>query len=91
MDTIQIIMYFSTAIVTFISGLLIKKINLYESKYIPIQNVIIGVLSGLIAFGYGLFDNIFVAIISCFSASMFAGGVYDASKTKFGGDEIENK
>lgn len=82
MDTIQIIMYFSTAIVTFVSGLIIKKIDLYESKYIPIQNVIIGILSGLIAFGYGLFDNVFIAIISCFSASMFAGGTYDLGKTR---------
>lgn len=82
MDTIQIIIYFSTAIVTFISGFFPKKYELFDSKYIPVQNAIIGVLSGLIAFGYGLFDNIFVAIISCFSASMFAGGAYDLGKTR---------
>ena len=85
--TVELIMMFSTAIVTFVLGFIPKKLELYESKKIPIQNALIGILAGLIAYGCGMYDNILVGILTCFAGSMMAGGAYDLSKTRGGKNE----
>ena len=87
----EIIMTFSTMVVTLLLGFLSKKFDIVESNKIPIQNILIGILAGLLVFACRLSDNLFISILSCFAGSMCAGGVYDASKTKFGSDEIEDK
>ena len=83
----QGIMTLSTAIVTFAFGVFVKKFNLLESKYIPIQNALIGLVAGLLAFSCELYDNVWIAVVTCFLASMGAGGTYDLSKTRRADDE----
>lgn len=73
-------------VVTFIFGFISKKFELVESKYIPIQNVIIGLIAGLICYGLRL-DNMDLAtsIVTCIISALGAGGFYDLTRT--GGKE----
>ena len=80
--TIEIVMSFATIIVTFLLGLLTKKVEIVESKYIPIQNVLIGIIAGLLGYACGLYTNVFVGILTCFWSAMSAGGIYDLVKTR---------
>ncbi len=84
---IQAIMTLSTALVTFIFGLFVKKFDLMESKYIPVQNALIGIVAGLLAYSCKLYDNVWIAVVMCFIAAMGAGGTYDLSKTRGDSDE----
>lgn len=75
-----------TVIVTFIFGIIVKKYELVESKYIPIQNVIIGVIAGVICYGLQLDDmNLATSIVTCIISALGAGGAYDLVRT--GGKE----
>lgn len=78
----ELVMSFSTVIVTLFLGFLTKKFEIIESKYIPLQNVLIGIVAGLLGYACGLYTNIFVGILTCFGSAMCAGGVYDLAKTK---------
>lgn len=80
--TVEAIMSVVTALVTFFFGWLNKKINLTESDYIPIQNLLIGIASGLMVYAVGINDNIIVSIAICTISAFGAGGIYDLSKTK---------
>ena len=79
--TIEAIMTVMTAFVSYIFGLITKKFNLVESKYIPVQNFIIGI--GVALVYYFLVDNSSIAnaVIMAFSGLM-AGGTYDLIKIK---------
>ena len=68
--------------VTLIMGMISKKFNIMSSKHIPFQNVIIGVISGLLVYLTDLEPNIFNAFITCLIASFGAGGLYDTIKAK---------
>lgn len=68
--------------VTLIMGMISKKFNIMSSKHIPFQNVIIGVISGLLVYLTDLEPNIFNAFITCLIASLGAGGLYDTIKAK---------
>ena len=72
-----------TAIMTYLFGLLSKKVTWFKDEYIPLQNFVIGIVSGIIC---GLLNidgmNITTAIITCLSSSMAAGGIYDMVKSK---------
>lgn len=85
--TIPTIISFATAVITYIFGLLAKKYNWIESKYIPWQNALIGILAGIIARCVGLTDNLGAAIVMCIIAAFGAGGGYDLVKHS----EVENK
>ena len=52
--------------------LFIEKIS---SKFIPIQNVIVGIVSGVICYLAGIEQNLFNSIVVCLVASQAAGGV----------------
>ena len=65
------------ALVTLILGQITKKLGLVDKKYIPYQNLVIGVLSGVICWLVELEPNIMIAILSCLVASYGAGGLYD--------------
>ena len=71
-----------TIIVTLIFGELAKKFNWVESKYIPVQNLIIGVASGIGCYYFGVFDNLVLSIGTCLVSAWGAGGLYDTAKTK---------
>lgn len=79
--TLESIIPVITAIVTYIFGLLAKKFNWYESKYIPVQNFIIGVLSAMI-FYLSTPDVEFMPILFTVLSGFMAGGIYDISKTR---------
>ena len=65
------------AFVTLLLGQITKKIGLVDKKYIPIQNLIIGLLSGVICWLLELEPNVTKALITCVIASYGAGGLYD--------------
>lgn len=73
------------AFVTLILGQITKKLGWVDKKYIPYQNFIVGVLSGVICWLVELEPNILTAILSCLIASYGAGGLYDNLTIK--GDE----
>ena len=81
--TMMSIITIVTAIMTYLFGLLSKKVTWFKDEYIPLQNFVIGVVSGIIC---GLLNidgmNITTAIITCLSSSMAAGGIYDMVKSK---------
>lgn len=73
-----------TAFVTYIFGILAKRFDWLEKKYIPIQNMIIGIVAGVLVYLVGLSDNILASILICLASSFGAGGAYDLAKTKGG-------
>ena len=75
-----------TVVVTFFMGIISKKYELVESKYIPIQNVIIGIIAGVICYGLRLDNmNLATSIVTCIISALGAGGAYDLTRT--GGKE----
>ena len=52
------------------------------NKYIPIQNVLIGIISGLICFIFKIEPNLLTAMVLCLSATMSAGGIADLVNVK---------
>ena len=80
--TAEAIIGLCNIIVTLIFGFLAKRFNWIESKYIPVQNLIVGVLAGILSYLVGLTDNIIISVVSCLIGSMAAGGIYDTSKTR---------
>ncbi len=72
--TITSIISFVTLVIGFIS----KKLKIVNKKYIPYQNILIGIVSGFIVYMTGLDENIYKAVISALIASLSAGGIYDA-------------
>ena len=69
-----------TAIVTGIFGILTKKFEWDSSEYIPIQNILIGIISGLLVYLTGLNESIINSLIICVFSSLTAGGAYDVTK-----------
>ena len=81
--TAEMVIAVITAIVTYIFGILSKKFKWIESKYIPIQNAIIGICAGILCKILGLADsNMLVTIMYTLFGSMTAGGTYDLTKAK---------
>ncbi len=71
------------AIITYVLGA-VNKI-FWESlpnKYIPIQNVLIGFISGLICFIFKIEPNFITSMVVCLSATMSAGGIADLVNVK---------
>lgn len=79
--TVEIIFMLVQAVVTAILGIFIKD-NILPSKWIPIQNIVIGIISGIVALGFDLFVNAPIAIVTCLAISLGVGGGYDAIKIK---------
>ncbi len=69
-------------LVTYICGA-ITKIFIEEipNRYIPIQNVIIGIISGVICFFIEIDDNIIESILICLMSALSAGGISDLVDT----------
>ncbi len=78
---IENIMAIATAVVTYVFALITKG-ELVESKYIPLQNIIVGILAGVLAYFCGIGDNMFLLIMNCIVGAMSAGGTYDLLQTK---------
>lgn len=70
-------------VVAYICGAITKIfIDSIPNKYIPIQNVLIGVISALICYFCKIEPNLLNAIILCLIATMSAGGIADLIKIK---------
>lgn len=66
------------AIVAYILGAITKIfIDAVPNKYIPIQNVAVGIVSALICYFTGIETNLLQAIVLCLVACMGAGGIAD--------------
>lgn len=50
------------------------------NKYIPLQNVIIGIISALICYFAKIETNLLQSIVLCLMATMGAGGIADLTK-----------
>ena len=79
MVTIEMIFMAVQALITFLLGLLMKN-TVIPSKFIPLQNLTIGLISAVIAVTIGLFESMQTAIIICLVLSMAVGGAYDLKK-----------
>lgn len=79
--TLETIIPVITVIISYIFGILAKRFNWYESKYIPVQNGIIGILSAVIYY-IAVPESNFVVVLFTALSGFAAGGIYDASKTK---------
>lgn len=65
------------AFVTLILGQITKKLGWIDKKFIPYQNLIIGLISGVICWLVELEPNILISLLTCVMASYGAGGLYD--------------
>ena len=71
------------AIVAYVLGAITKIfIDSIPNKYIPIQNVIVGVISALICYFTGIETNLLQSIVLCLVACMGAGGIADLINIK---------
>ena len=71
------------AIIAYILGAITKIfVDSIPNKYIPIQNVIIGVISALVCYFTGIEPDILQAFVLCIVATMGAGGVADLINIK---------
>ena len=79
--TWEILFGISQAIITAIIGVFTKD-TLIDSKYIPIQNLIIGIVSGFLAIVTGIYDNTINAMLIGIAISFGVGGAYDMVRIK---------
>ena len=71
------------AIVAYVLGAITKIfIETVPNKYIPIQNVIVGIVSALICYFTGVESNLLQAVVLCVVATMGAGGIADLINIK---------
>lgn len=70
-------------VITLIAGAITKTfIEEIPTKFIPIQNLAIGIISAIICIVFDVETNILQAFVLCILASFGAGGAYDFAKTK---------
>lgn len=70
-------------IIAYIFGAITKLfIEEIPNKFIPLQNVIVGVISAIICYFTGIEPNLLQAIVLCLVATMGAGGVADLINIK---------
>ena len=71
------------AIIAYIFGAITKMfVDSIPNKYIPIQNVIIGIISALICYFTGIETSLLQSLVLCIVATMGAGGVADLINIK---------
>ena len=64
------------SVVTYILGVINKMLfDAIPNWYIPIQNVVIGLISGLVCYFANIESNLFNAIVVCLVAARAVGGV----------------
>lgn len=78
--TVELIFALVTAIVTGLLGMILKD-RVVPARFIPLQNLIIGVISATIAIAFDMFPNTPIAIFTCLAIAMGVGGTYDLAQT----------
>lgn len=69
-------------LVAYILGAITKVfIDTVPNKYIPIQNVIVGLISAFICYFCNVETNLLQSIVLCLMATNSAGGIADLVKT----------
>lgn len=69
------------AFVTLCLGALTKAVfTKIPSRFIPLQNLFIGIVSAIICVYTGVINGLLESLITCVTAAMAAGGVYDLTK-----------
>lgn len=77
-------------IITYIFGAITKVfVDNVPNRFIPLQNVIIGIVAGLICYFTKIESNLLQALCLCLMATMTAGGVADLKKLKQSSEFIE--
>lgn len=66
---------------TLVLGSLCKATKLCSKENLPFQNLIIGIIAGVLCYFTGIEDSLLEAIILCVISAFGAGGVYDLSRT----------
>ena len=79
--TVEFIFAIVTAVITALLGTFLKD-GVVPARFIPIQNMIIGIVAAVIAVYFGLFNDIPTAILVSLGMSFGVGGAYDLAKTK---------
>ena len=79
--TFELIFTVVTAVVTGVLGSITKN-RVIPSRFIPLQNIGIGIIAAIVATYFNLFDNYAVAIIVSLAMALGVGGAYDATKTR---------
>ena len=69
---IEMIVALSTIIVTFLCGIIAKKITWFNNNLIPIQNILIGLFVALIEWSFTKDFSIAITV-----SGLIAGGTYD--------------
>ena len=75
--TFELIFAVVTAVITGLLGAITKN-RVVPSRFIPLQNIVIGIISGLIAVYFNLFQDIPTALIMSLAVALGVGGAYDA-------------
>lgn len=71
------------AIVTLMAGAITKAfVEAIPDKFIPLQNLLIGIISAVLCIVFDIEPNILQAFVLCIMASLGAGGAYDLVMTK---------
>lgn len=71
------------SIIAYIFGAITKIfIEIIPNKYIPIQNVIVGLISGFICYFVEIEPNLLKSLILCLISTMCAGGTADLVNMK---------
>ena len=75
------------AIVTLAAGAITKAfVEVILDKFIPLQNLLIGIISAVLCIVFGIEPNVLQAFVLCIMASLGAGGAYDLVMTKIKGE-----
>ena len=75
--TMEMIFSVVTAVITGVLGAITKN-RVVPARFVPLQNIIIGLIAGGIAVYFKIFNDIPTAIITCLAFTLCAGGTYDA-------------
>ena len=82
------------AIIAYVLGSITKIfIEDIPNKFIPIQNVVIGVIAGLVCYFTKIETNLMQSLVLCLVATMGAGGIADLIniKNKYKGNDINGR
>lgn len=75
------------AIVTLAAGAITKAfVEAIPDKFIPLQNLLIGIISAILCIVFDIEPNVLQAFVLCIMASLGAGGAYDLVMTKIKGE-----
>lgn len=79
--TIELIFGVVQAVITGILGSITKK-GTIPKKYIPLQNILIGLIAGLLSLYFNIHKECGMALFTCLAISLGVGGGYDILKIK---------